>query len=168
VTALPHPQWRMMNCLTARAGKPATAVLERCNASVDDLIALHEREMVSGKVDDGEVDLGLLVHDRGLLNDYDVRVSLTAGGLRWVQENPSNKALIAVDAANGRRPVKLAEVAADAGVDMELFLLLEHAGLVAFSLSNGHDIQPVGTTTLRFYRNSLLVQLTAKAVEIIG
>lgn len=168
MTALPHQQWRMMNCLTARAGKPATAVLERCNASVDDLIALHEREMVSGKVGDGDVDLGLLIHDRGLLNDYDIRVSLTTGGLKWVQENPSNRALIAVENVREGRTAKLTKAAVEAGVDAELFLLLEHAGLVEFSLASGADMKPVTARTLTYFRESLYVQLTTKAVEIIG
>jgi hypothetical protein len=143
-------------------------VLERCNATVDDLIALHDRELVTAKVGDGDVDLGLLLHDRGLLNDYDIRIALTAGGVAWVKDNPSNRALLALANTSGRRPAKLPEVVAAADVDAELFLLLDHAGLVTFSLANGHDIQPVGTMTLRSYRNSLLVQLTAKAVEIVG
>jgi hypothetical protein len=168
VTALPHPQWRMMNRLNSRAGKPATPTLSRCDASIDDLIALHERELVAGRIGDDNIDLGLLAHDRGLLDSYDIAILLTPGGVQWVQQNPSNRALIAIDATSGRRPAKLTAVMAAADVDASLFLLLDHAGLVTFSLASGADIRPVDTLTLMSYRRSLMVQLTTKAVEIVG
>lgn len=168
VTALPDPQWRIMNRTNSRTGQPATPLLARCDASIDDLIALTDRELIEGRLDDGNVDLGLLAHDRGLLNDYDIRVTLSAAGVEWVQQNPSNRALTALDTVAGRHPAKLTDVVKAAEVDAELFLLLDHAGLVTFSLPNGHDISPVGTLMLRSYRRSLLVQLTTKAIDIIG
>jgi hypothetical protein len=168
VTALLHPQWRMMNLLNPRTGRPATPTLSRCDATIDDLIALHERELITGRIGDDQVDLGLLAHDRGLLDSYDIAILLTAGGVQWVERNPSNRALVAIDTISGRKPAKMTEVMAAADVDAGLFLLLDHAGLVTFSLASGADIRPVGTITLVSYRQSLMVQLTHKAVEIIG
>jgi hypothetical protein len=168
VTALPYQQWRIMNSTRARSGEPATPLLHRCGADVDDLIALADRGLIKGLLGNDDIDLGLLVHDRGLLNDFGIRIAHTPAGATWVANNPSNRALITIESVAGRRPAKMTKVAEDAHVDAGLFLLLEHTGLVKFSLANGHDIRPVGTTTLAFYRNSLHVQLTAKGFDILG
>lgn len=167
VTALPHSQWMLMNRLTSRTGRPATPMLARCDATVDDLVALAERELIVGKVHDGDVDLGLLAHDRGALAAFDIQLLLSAAGVRWVEKNPSNQALIAVEVLGGHGRAKLTAAAKQAGVDPPAFLLLHHAGLVVLTYEDGTEASP-GTLTLRAFATQLHVQLTPLGRNLIN
>jgi hypothetical protein len=173
-TALPDPQWRMMNVLDGRVRQPARALLVRCDAGVDDLLALWERGFIAAKVDGGDVDLGLLTLDRGLLtrsrsarSAFEIEIHLTPGGNRWVSENPSNRALLVVEELDAGRGARLTDVVAKAGVDREAFLMLAAARLVSLRLPDGPDADPY-PSTLWMFGHVLRVSLTSRGRNIVG
>jgi hypothetical protein len=170
VTALPYPQWRMMNVLDGAVRKPATVLLNRCDASQEDLLSLWEAGLVAATLDNlaGDVDLGLLRIDHGLLNDYDVRIRLTPAGIRWVNESPSNRALLAVDELGGHKQVLLTDAARKADVELSAYLLLASVDLVSIIMPGGSEVRQNDTLALRAYRTSLRVHLTATGRLVIN
>lgn len=170
VTALPFAQWRMMNVLDGTVRKPATVLLNRCDADREDLLGLWDAGLVAATLDDldGDVDLGLLRLDHGLLDNYDVRIRLTAAGVRWVAESPSNRALLAVDELGGHKQVLLTDAARKADVELSAYLLLAGVDLVSIIMPGGSEVRQNDTFALRAFRTSLRVHLTATGRLVIN
>jgi hypothetical protein len=172
-TALPHPQWRLMNHLH-RAG-PESAEDALCPLGIDDceLVELARRSLVRASTPDGaEVDLELLSLDRKfvkLLQRFNIQVGLTPAGVDWVTGNPYNRALLAVAELDRGRGALVRDAIAKAAVDAAVFLLLDGVRLIEVRTCDGDKVDVTSTRALTpGVLKDLRVHLTAKGRGVLG
>ena len=170
VTALALPQWRMMNALDGTGRQSATKLIKRCDADREDLLDLYEAGLITSQLND----LAAWVQRRPLTDGSEpvdligVQIWLTPAGSRWVNENPNNRALGAVDEIGGAGRVSLVDAARKADVELSAYLLLVADGLVTIVQPDGHELGPNDTLALRLYRTSLRVRLTCRGQLVVN
>lgn len=165
-TKLRVSEWRLMNILyDNRDGLRADKTMDCANADVIAIKGLAQHGLIRGADRAGnEADiLATKVANVGSL-----RVWLTSSGATWVESNPDNRTLRAVDKhSTGRRGARLADVIASADADNYVFARLTEQGLITLHDGAGREQNPAARqfgpvdATWR-------VRLTQRGRELVG